>query len=84
MRFRCQTFSSMFAKPRVMVLLIHHLISLKATIVAMIPSTKKCGGKPWETIGLITEMFAFTRKGLMRLLPAKTYLFVSHVNMMKS
>jgi len=26
-----------------MVLLIHHLISLKAKIVAMTPSTKKCG-----------------------------------------
>jgi len=47
MQFWCQTFSLMFAKPHVMVLLIHRLISLKATIVAMIPSTKKCG----ETIG---------------------------------
>jgi len=73
MRFWCQMFSLMFAKPHVMVLLIHHLISLKAKIVAMIP-LRKSVGKLWEMLGLITEMFIFTRKGLIRLLPAKNLL----------
>jgi len=47
MRFWCQTFSLMFAKPHVMVILIHGFNSLKAKIVAMRPFTKKCG----ETMG---------------------------------
>ena len=44
MRFWCQTFSLMFAKPHVMVLLIHHLISLKAKIAASYTATAGCDG----------------------------------------
>ena len=34
----------------------------------------KSVGKLWETLGLITETFVFTRKGLIRLLPAENVL----------
>ena len=73
MRFWCQTFSLMFRKPHVMVLLIHRLNSLKTKIVELYPLLKSVG-KLWETLGLITETFIFTRKGLIHLLPDKNVL----------